>query len=181
MMGPHSSQGTLRGMMGGRRGLGLYERPLISEMLSVQQQLGLSAQQVQQLQTLRTDFEKDAIKRDAEIRTAEIDLSQLLLATPPDMAKVEAQVKKIAALRGDLRLARIKTLEEGRAVLTQEQWQKFGSLAPQTGRMGSYRGPWDQGQPGPGPRRGYGMMGPGMMGMMGGYGHGGMMGGYGQQ
>ncbi len=143
MMGPRSGRGAL----GVRRGLSLYERPLISEVLSVQQQLGLSADQVGRLQTLRTDFEKEAIKRSAEVQVAEVDLSSLLEADRLDLSKVEAQVKKIAALQAELRVARIKTLEQGRAVLTQDQWQKFESLAPGMGRMGPS-----------------GMMGSGMMG-----------------
>ncbi len=62
-MGPPYGGGTPRGMMGSMRGLSLYERPLISEMLSLQAQLSLTPDQVQRLQTLRTDFEKEAIKR----------------------------------------------------------------------------------------------------------------------
>ncbi len=156
MMGPHLGRGT----MGVRRGLGLYERPLISEMLSVQQQLGLSAEQVQRLQTLRSDFEKEAIKRSADIQVAQVDLSNLLETSQPDLSKVEAQLKKIADLQADLRFARIKTLAQGRTVLSQEQWQKFESLAPRRGPGRSFGGPWQEG----------GMRGPSMMGGYGPYG-----------
>jgi cytochrome c oxidase subunit 2 len=118
---------------------------------------------------------------------AEVDLSTLLEANQPDLSKIEAQLKKTAALQGELRFARIKTLEQGRAVLSQEQWQKFESLAPGMGPMGPYGRPWQQGQLGPGPYGAPGMMGGyggpgGMMGGYvpgGGYGPGGMMGGYG--
>ena len=147
MMGPRPAHGMPGAGTGMRRGLGPYERPLISEILSLQQQLGLSAEQVRRLQTLRNDFEKEAIQRTAEMQVGQVDLSILMEADQPDLAKVEAQVKKIAALQGELRFARIKTLVQGRAILSQEQWQKFQSLAPGAGHMGSG-----------------GMMGPGMMG-----------------
>ncbi len=167
MMGPHGATGPGGGPMGQAPGrgagrqpgsmpggmgmggrMGFAERPLISEMLFTRDQLGLSAAQVEKLRGLRSGFEKDAITKQAEIRVAEIDLSDLLAANPPDLGKIEAQVMKIATLRGNLRFARIKTLEEGRAVLSAEQWQKFQGLAP------SPRGPhgsrWQQGQmPGP--------------------------------
>ncbi len=147
------------------RGGSIFERPLISEILSQDQQLGLSQDQVQRLQSLRSSFEKQAIKLQADIRSAEIDLSDLLAVNPPDMAKVEAQVNKIASLQAQMRLARIRTLQDGRAVLSPEQWQKFQAMVPNT--------PMGRGRYG---MRGYGRgMGPGMMG--GGYGMGpGMMG-----
>jgi mono/diheme cytochrome c family protein len=153
-------------------------------MLSLQEELGLSAAQVQRLQGLRSRFEKEAIRQRAEIQATEVDLSDLLAASRPDLKKIEAQVTKIATLTGKLRFARIKTLEEGRAVLSQEQWQKFESMALGFAPMGPYAGPWQQGRLGPGPYGAYGMMGPGMMGGYGGPGGmmgygGGMMGGYG--
>lgn len=161
MMGPRSGREIPGAAMGMRRGLGLYERPLVSEILAVQQQLGLSAEQVRRLQTLRINFEKEAIQRTAETQIAEVDLSSLLEADRPDLSNVETQVKKIAALQADLRFARIKTLRQGRAILSQDQWQKFESLTPRMGPMGSS-----------------GMMGSGMMGgMMESYAPGGMMGG----
>jgi len=177
MMGRPGGMGP--GMMMGQHGGSRFERPLITEILSAADQLNLSADQAQRLRGLRTDFEKEAIRRGADIQVAEVDLRELLVAEAPDLARAEAQVKKVAALQGELRFARIKTLAEGRAVLSKDQWQKFEALAPQPGPMGPGRGRGPRqrggmGQPGPG-------MGPGGM-MMGGMGMGsGMMGGMGQQ
>ena len=145
--GHHS--GNMRGSMGIGGGMGFAERPLISEMLFAREQLGLSPTQVEKLRGLRSGFEKDAIRRQAEIRVAEIDLSDLLAANPPDLGKIETQVMKIASLRGSLRFVRIKTLEEGRAVLSPEQWQKFQSAAPCP--KGPHGGQWQQGQMRPAP------------------------------
>ncbi|HSB78809.1 MAG TPA: periplasmic heavy metal sensor [Candidatus Methylomirabilis sp.] len=183
-VGPRHRPGTTRGARGTGWGMGFSERPLISEMLSLQEQLALSPAQVQRLQGLRSRFEKDGIRQQAEIQAAEVDLSDLQAASPPDLGKIEAQVAKIATLTGKLRFARIKTLEEGRAVLSQEQWQKFQAMAPGMGPRGPYGGQGQQGQAGPGQYGPYGMMGgygPGMMGGYGpgGYGPGSMMQGYG--
>jgi hypothetical protein len=116
--------------------------------------LGLSPAQVEKLRGLRSGFEKDAIEKQADVQVAEVDLSDLLAANPPDLGKIEAQVMKIATLRGSLRFARIKTLEEGRAVLSREQWQKFQNTEPWP--RGPHGGRWQQGEMRPAPR---GMMG----------------------
>lgn len=139
----------------------LFDRPLISEILSAKDQLGLTADQERKLRGLRTAFEKETIKRGAEIQAAEVDLRELLAAETPDLGGVETQVKKIAALEGELRLARIKALQEGRTALTKEQWQKFEALAPRPGPMGPGGRPGRRGQPGSGmgPE---GQPGPGM-------------------
>lgn len=140
--GPRS--GIARRPMGMGGWMRFAERPLISEMLSAREQLGLSPAQVEKLRGLRSDFEKDAIKKQADIRVAEVDLSDLFAASSPDLGKIEAQVMKIATLRGGLRFARIKTLEEGRAVLSQEQWQKFQNIEPWP--RGPHGGQWQQGR-----------------------------------
>lgn len=179
--GPRHRPGPPRGGRAMGWDTSLFERPLISEMLSLQGQLGLSSEQVQRLQTLRSRFEKEAIRQQAEIRAAEVDLSDLLSASPPDLGKIESQVTKIAGLTAKLRFARIKTIEEGRTALSQEQWQKFEPLVPGYDPMEPYGGPGPRGQFRPGAYDPYGMMPGGMgRGMMGGYGGpGGVPEGYG--
>ena len=118
-------------------GPGDHKRPLISLMLTWKNQLGLSADQERSLKELRGNFEKESIKRTAEIDVAELDLKGLLEADKVDMAKVEASAKKIAMLRADLRVARIKTIEAGKAVLTPEQQEKFKRLLANEPMMGN--------------------------------------------
>lgn len=117
------------GMVGpGFHGRRDHERPLISLMLMWQDQLGLSADQERTLRELRTNFEKESIKRTAEIDVAELELNGLLESDKVDVAKVEVLAKKIAMLQAELRVGRVKTLEAGKAVLTPEQAAKFERL-----------------------------------------------------
>jgi len=109
---------------GGEGTAGLNEGPLISIVLAHGQKLGLSPEQERKLRDLRTDFAKESIRRTAEIRVGEIELESLLEQGQWDLAKIEPQVKQIAGLQADLRLARLKTLEAGRRVLTPEQLEK---------------------------------------------------------
>ncbi len=106
------------------------DRPLISIMLDHRQELGLTAAQTQQLERIRTDFQREAIKLDADQRVAQMDLAALLRADPVDMPKVEAKVRDIERLRADLRLGRIRAVEQGKALLTAEQRTKLQALAP---------------------------------------------------
>ena len=80
------------------------------------------------LERLRGDFQREAVKRDADQRVAEMDLAALLAVDPVDVGEVEAKVREIERLRADQRLARIRTIEQGKAQLSREQRAKLGGL-----------------------------------------------------
>ncbi len=151
--------GGMMGGMGGDRGLG-HEGPLLSLMLDMKEQLGLSLQQVKSLRDLRGAFEKEAIQRGAEIRVAEVDLRETLAQDKVDLSKTEGLVKRIAGLQADLRIARLRIIEKGKGVLTPEQLAKFREAGHQMSR-GGMGGRGMMGGPG---GMGGGQMGPGMMG-----------------
>ena len=104
------------------------ERPLIAFILRNREKLGLSPAQVKTLEQLRNDFQKESIRKDADLRVAEMDLNGLLGAEKIDMPKVEAKVREIERLRTDLRLARIRTIQKGKEVLTADQRKKLHEL-----------------------------------------------------
>jgi Spy/CpxP family protein refolding chaperone len=125
------------------------DRPLITIMLHHRSELGLSPEQVSRLETLRGEFSRDAIRRDAEIRIAELDLAALLEQEPVDLAKVEPKVREVSQLRDDLRIARLRVIEQGKAVLTPEQRTRLQTMLsgmPHPGHRGGPGGP-------PAPRR----------------------------
>ncbi len=130
------------------------EGPLITIILSHGQELGLTPDQIQKLQALRTTFEREAVPRSVDIRSAETALSALLERDQWDLPAIEAKVKQIASLQGDLRVARIKTLAAGRALLTPEQLQTLRTIAQWTPPPGvrervGPRQPYGPGGPGP--------------------------------
>ena len=55
------------------------ERPLIAFILRNREKLDLSAAQVKSLEQLRNDFQKESIRKDADLRVAEMDLNALLI------------------------------------------------------------------------------------------------------
>lgn len=104
------------------------EGPLISIMLARRQELGLSGTQVQELERIRMDFQREAIKVDADQRVAEMDLSALLRSDPVDLDKVERKVREIERLRATMRFGRIRAIQQGKAQLTPEQRAKLQTL-----------------------------------------------------
>ncbi len=125
------------------------DRPLITIMLHHRSELGLSPEQVSRLEALRGDFSKEAIRRDADIRIAELDLARLLEQEPPDFTKVEAKVRESAQLRADLRIARLRAVEQGKAVLTPEQRTRLQTMLS----GGMHHGPGGGPSGAPAPRR----------------------------
>ena len=100
-------------------------RPVISEMLNRREALGLSVDQVKKIEQLRDNFERLSIRNNAELRIVELDIAGLLDTPTIDLAKVEAKVREAEKLRADLRIARIKVIEQAKATLTPEQRKKF--------------------------------------------------------
>ncbi len=119
---------------GGREGMshhrpGQWERGgWISRALRYEDQLGLSQDQVTKLRALRLESRKETLRRVADLRGAQLDLGALLHAETPDLAKIEAQVRRIESLRTDLRMSRIRTSLEARALLTLEQQKQLRAL-----------------------------------------------------
>ena len=126
----------------GREGQSRSERPVISYMLSHREQLGLSPEQVRKLEGVRSDFERDARKNDDDLRRAERSLDDLQKADSVDLKQAEAKVREIERLRADQRIARIRAIEQGKGILTQEQRNRLREMQSEGGRFS--RGPDSQ-------------------------------------
>lgn len=124
MMGPGGMMG------GGMMGTGATnDRPWITVMLDQREELGLSAEQIGRLFTLRDEFAKAARTKSEALERVERELDGLLGPGPVDLRAVEAKLKEAETFRTDLRLARFRVIEEGKAVLTPEQRKKLVELA----------------------------------------------------
>ena len=136
MMGPGPGSD-----MGGCPGMGAQptaadpERPWIAFALAHAKDLGLSDEQVTQLGGLRDEFLKDAGPLVQAIRAGESALARLYTQTPLDLAAVEAKIREIAGREADVRVLRLKTLQKGAALLTEEQRQKLLDPSWRMGRM----------------------------------------------
>jgi Spy/CpxP family protein refolding chaperone len=108
------------------------DRPVISQMLNNKEALGLSADQVRRLEQQRDNFQRLTIRNEADLRILELDIATLLDSEPVEMAKLEAKVREEEKLRTDLRIARIRAVEQGKALLNAEQKKKLTELLRQS-------------------------------------------------
>jgi Spy/CpxP family protein refolding chaperone len=150
--GQHRGDGkSMHGHHGWHRRARAHGFSLARVALRHQKDLGLSTTQVQSLQKLTVDARRDAIKRQADLKLARVDLGTLMMPDPADpnrardMGKIEAKVRDIEKLRADGKIAQIRAMEQSRQVLTPEQREKLRTLLTQRWQ---HRGP----QPGSGPR-----------------------------
>jgi len=104
------------------------DRPVISQMLSNKEVLGLSAEQVRKLEQLRDNFQRQSIRVDADLKILEMDIAALLENDPVEVAKVEQKIREGEKLRADIRIARIRAIEQAKAVLNAEQKKKLQEL-----------------------------------------------------
>ena len=116
-------------------------QPAISQMLSHKDALGLSADQARKLEQLRDDFQRQSIRNDADLRIVELDIAGLLEKEPVEMAKLEGKIREAEKLRSDIRITRIRAIEQARALLTTDQKKKLEDLnrvmrAPRPPRAG---------------------------------------------
>lgn len=124
MMG--GMMGTMmKNMMGTMRGADAQDDvPFIQGLLQQRERLGLSSEQVPQLQALVNETRKALIRHEAEIQLAELDLETLMQADPVDLTEVKEAVHRLESQHAAGRLARLNTIAEARAILTPEQRQQ---------------------------------------------------------
>jgi Spy/CpxP family protein refolding chaperone len=104
------------------------ERPVISYMLNHREELKLTPEQVKKLEDLRSDFERTARKNQDDLRAAERSLEDITRADSVDLKQAEAKVREIERLRADQRIARIRAVEHGKSVLSQEQRDRLRDM-----------------------------------------------------
>jgi len=131
MQGGQHHGGWQRNMGQSQRGRShRHHRPsFIGMLLRNQQQLGLTAQQVDSLRKLGMDSRRAEIRRSADRQVAQLDLMSLRFSDPMDMGKVEAKVREIEKLKGDDTIARIRTADAAKGQLTPEQKEKLKGLS----------------------------------------------------
>lgn len=107
------------------------DRPVISQMLNHKEALGLSSDQVRRLEQLRDNFQRQTIRSEADLRIMELDIAALLDSEPVDLAKLEAKMREEEKLRTDLRIARLRAIEQGKGLLNPDQKKKLTELMRQ--------------------------------------------------
>jgi Spy/CpxP family protein refolding chaperone len=124
----------------------------------MQTELGLSEDQVAQLQKMRSESRSESIRRRADLRIAQGELRDLLRAPAEDENANNAKVKQVTDLQAAATRSRVEHRLALREILTPEQLAKMESLGRGHRREGGrkhrgHRGPRPSGpvgEPGPG-------------------------------
>jgi Spy/CpxP family protein refolding chaperone len=86
--------------------------------------LELTDEQVTSLKTMRMQFLRGDIQKDADLKLAELELKELMSADKLDMPAVEKKIKAIHGMKADKKIAHLKAFEKAKGVLTPEQMEK---------------------------------------------------------
>lgn len=110
------------------------QRPLMAMIAA----LGLDDKQKEDVEAIHLRCKKEAIRKKADLRVAEIELREILAKEPADMVAAEAKIKEIEGIKASLRILHLKSMEEIKSTLTPEQKKKFKSFTVmrQMGGMG---------------------------------------------
>lgn len=107
----------------------------------VMNKLDLSDEQLAEAGKLKLVYKKDTIRQTADIKIAGVELRELLSADTVDMKKVERKVKDIYDMKAELKIYRLKEMENFKKILTPEQKSKFKSGVIRGGdQRGEYKG-----------------------------------------
>ncbi|MGB2696300.1 MAG: Spy/CpxP family protein refolding chaperone [Candidatus Zixiibacteriota bacterium] len=117
--------GTMASGCSGKCGSGeKMERCKQGFMLCCPEELGLTDEQVASLKSIKMNFMKDEIQREANLKLAKLELKELMATDKLDLAKVEKKIKSIAAMKADAKIACLKSCEKAKGILTPEQMEK---------------------------------------------------------
>jgi len=135
MMQGHMGKGMMHGKMNSDMGMSdpiikmLHSAGCPGFLLKAADKLELTDAQITKLNSLKSDLQKFAVQKNADIKVAKIELSELLGAEGFDSRKIKSQISKIESLQSDLRLEFLKTIEQSRGLLTPEQTNTLRGLS----------------------------------------------------
>lgn len=134
MMGPGMMMG--RGMMGhgmmmqGNSGCPMMKGYLEGAdfYLSYSGELRLTDSQIRSLESIRDSYEKDAIRLNADLQTAMLELDNLQYEDEIDLSKVKTVNKKIETIQTEIRFKNIESFVKAKQTLNREQLKKLDYL-----------------------------------------------------
>jgi len=121
---PETASGYPYGAVGRMRENESYGRVYLWAL----ERLRLGSAQRRKAATHFAAYRKKTIRLDADIRIAEIELAELLIARPVRLEKVRGKIDEITSKEAELRFFRIKSLEDFKKILTKRQRKRLNKL-----------------------------------------------------
>ncbi len=119
------------------------------------ERMKLSDDQSNQIEKIRTDFQKQQISQRSKLETSRLELRELMRADNPDKGAIEKKINEVSQLGAQSQIGRFNQMLAIRKVLTPEQQKMMregmrmrmqgGFAGPQQRMRGSMRGPQGRG------------------------------------
>ncbi len=97
-------------------------------LLKYKTELGLTEEQQAKIKALKTENQKQAIMRQADIDVAKVELKELIHKSGVDKEAVKAKIKEVYGKKADKRIARYLHKQDVKSVLTPEQKEKLKKI-----------------------------------------------------
>ena len=114
----------MRGMMHG----GFAGAPLITMALNHKSELNLSAQQVSNLENIRTQYQNQVTPINEQLRALEKEIATLTQQAPANLIQIKSKIQDGEKFRSELRYLRVEALENGKSVLSAQQQDQLKTL-----------------------------------------------------
>jgi Spy/CpxP family protein refolding chaperone len=114
--------GMYCGMVGCEGEMGCCKREFF---LCCKKELELSDEQVKVLRSIRIDFLKGNLRKEADLKIAHLEFKALMEDNKASLKEIEAKLKAVEKLRTDMKLSHIRAFRESKALLTPEQKEKL--------------------------------------------------------
>ena len=123
-------------------------------------ELNLTDQQMEQLETLKLQHQREMVQKQADLKMAGLDLKEIMMKDNIDEKAALAKQDKLSSIKADIAKAKLRHKIAARKLLDSDQLLKWRKLQKE---MKGRRDGCGPDRPGMGPM-GHGPMGPGMMG-----------------
>ena len=114
--------GMCCGMMGSEGEMGCCKGEFF---LCCKKELELSDEQVKALKSIKLDFLKGKLRKEADLKIAHLEFKALMEDDKASLKEIEAKLKAVEKLRTDMKLSHIKAFRESKTLLTPEQMEKL--------------------------------------------------------
>lgn len=110
------------GMMGSEEKMGCCMREFF---LCCKKELELTDEQVKSLKSIKMDFLRSKLKKEADLKITQMELEALMDEDEASLNEIESKLRSVEKLKTDMKISHIKAFREAKALLTPEQKEKM--------------------------------------------------------
>jgi len=114
--------------MGQPSGRKAPHREMSMSPLDFKDTLNLTSEQIEKLKPIETDYRKALIKKEADVRVAEVELAGMLDDRKLDVGAIKKKIRDIGDMKTDMMTYRVDVLLKLREILGEEQYRKYRAL-----------------------------------------------------